>query len=268
MRILRRFFVRVFPLALLWIASTASAQHVDISPVNLAGTIVTNGYDDSTGDNLLNLRVFGLDFGEDPFDPFFIGDPGFNSPAGSGLLGGTPLGFDILGQLSGAGPLPFNLSYWDGTGPVTWGAVPDGETLLLQFGAQNVEVGDGTGLLPGFNLGTPFGDGSLHRHLNTFLQDETGDSLLGASVTDGIYAISMQLRQAGLTTSDPFWLVFNLNMSEETHEIAMESFTAVPEPGSLALLMTGLVGGLYWRKRRQAAQEADGKLPETPTSPI
>ena len=91
--------------AIVAIASAASAQHADIRPYVASGQIVTGAHDDSTGEDIAVVRAYGYDFGEDPADPYFIGDPGINAEAGSGLTPGSQLRFNVLGSLE----------YWNGT---------------------------------------------------------------------------------------------------------------------------------------------------------
>ena len=104
----------------------------DVQPVNVGGKIYTGGVDDGTGEVHDFQRVFTYAFQEEPDDPFNIGDPGFNAVAGSGLQA-VAMQFDILGPAQGS-RLPYNLSYWDGTGDVEWTIVPNGEALKLILG--------------------------------------------------------------------------------------------------------------------------------------
>ncbi len=83
-------FVLGFAVLLLSVAGTACGQHADIRPYVADGRILTAGFNDATSTEVLDMRVFGYDFGEDPGQPFFAQDPGFNAAAGSGLLGGEP----------------------------------------------------------------------------------------------------------------------------------------------------------------------------------
>jgi hypothetical protein len=214
-------------------------QHADISPRVESGRIVTDGFDDATSSVLPGLRVFGYDFQEDPLDPYFAGDPGFNATAGSGLPEGQNLVFNVLSGPAVSGT-PGNLGYWNGTGDVSLGAVPNGETLRLNFGAQNRVVDASTAEVAGFSLGTIGAGGTLHRHLNSFLERAGG-----ANPADGIYVFAMELTAQGVGDSAPFWIVFNNGLSEGQHDAAIEYVEAnlVPEPGVLgALLMLGVMG--------------------------
>src|SRR5258707_1473336 len=97
-------------------ASAARAQPIpvtgsDLLPKVVSNKLVTGAHFDPTGEDLDNVRVFGWAFQSDPLDPYFIQDPGFNAPAGSGLPGGTAFGFDLLSSLT----------YWNGSGIPTFG---------------------------------------------------------------------------------------------------------------------------------------------------
>lgn len=148
-------------------AGVATAQHADISPYVSGGQIFTNGYEDATSTTLPGLRIFAYDFQEEPEDPYFITDPGFNAFAGSGLPAGSKLKFNILD--GGSFGLPSNLTFWDGAGQVDFGTTPNGETLELSLGSSDITVGSTTGQITGFSIGTIAGDGSIHKHLNSFL---------------------------------------------------------------------------------------------------
>ena len=211
----------------------AWGQHSDVEPSVQDGRIVTNG------------RVFGYDFGEILGDPYFSTDPGFDAEAGA-LPAGSQLRFNIVdGASVGLGG---NLIYWDGIGDVSFGAMPSGETLRLALGAQSRTAGAATGEVAGFSLGTVGGSGSLHVHLNSFLQgaDGNADPGDGFPPAEGIYLVGLELvsSDAGLADSLPFFVVYNNGLSEAAHDRAMEyvSGALVPEPsvtwviGSLAML--------------------------------
>ena len=80
-------FVPAFAAALL-LPLVASAQHADIKPNLQGGRIVTDGWIDAFSQQIDGLQVFGLDFQEDPLDPFVINDPGFNTVGARPAPGG------------------------------------------------------------------------------------------------------------------------------------------------------------------------------------
>jgi hypothetical protein len=210
---------------------SVGAQHSDIEPAVENGRIVTNG------------RVFGYDFGEIVGDPYFSTDPGFSAGMGA-LPAGSQLRFNIVDGTSLG--LSGNLRYWNGVGDVSFGAMPSGETLRLALGAQSRTASAATGEVAGFSLGTVGGSGSLHVHLNSFLQgaDGNADPSDGFPPAEGIYLVGLELvsSDAGLADSLPFFVVYNNGLSEAAHDRALEYVSGVPEPsvtwviGSLAML--------------------------------
>src|SRR3954468_6167119 len=108
---MRNFLMMLLSLFVLGFNSPTYA-HEDVLPYGLGGKVVTGGHDDVLGTNNITQRVFGYDFGEDPSDPYIIGDPGFNNGAfavglypNDGLLPpGFTLGLNVL----------TNLQYWNG----------------------------------------------------------------------------------------------------------------------------------------------------------
>jgi hypothetical protein len=210
-------------------AGVAYAQHADVRPRVNDGMIVTDGHIDAMSETIPGLRVFGYDFQEDPADPYFAADPGFNATAGSGLPGGSELRFNIL---SGADfDLPANLCFWDGTDKnsaapgiqVEFGLVPSGETLRLSFASGSVVVGSGLGEMSGFAIQTVNANGSVHRHLSSFL--DAGSAAIPA---EGVYLFPLELTSshAAVRDSDPLFLVYNNGRFEEQHDLAIEWVTA------------------------------------------
>ena len=227
------------------LSGAASAQHADVRPYVAASQIVTGAHDDATGQDIAVVRAYGYDFGEDAADPYFIGDPGFNAEAGSGLTPGSQLRFNVLGDLV----------YWNGTTPSpSFGATPADESIRFNFGASNAFVTDTSGSQPGFTLQTVQSNGSVHRHLNTFLNGADGNAVAGDGVEPaaGIYAVKLELTSSDplLAASDPFYLVFNNGLDESPHEQSIEFLAAslVPEPSSMTLLAAG--SSLLRRRRR------------------
>lgn len=231
-----------------FVSVTALAQHADIRPYVDGGQIQTAGFDDATSSVLPAMRVFGYDFGEDPAQPFFTQDPGFNAAAGSGLSAGSQLLFNILGASSLG--LPANLSYWNGTGNVQFGAAPANETLTLNFGSQSRVADSSSAFVSGFSLQTVTASGAIHRHLNAFLNGAGGDP------TAGIYLVPLELQSSDPTVqkSLPFYVVYNNGMSEDVHDRAIDwvqDNLVVPEPISLALSWMACVVGVFTLRRRR-----------------
>lgn len=209
---------------------TAQAQHFDIQPKTVAAKIGVDAYDDSTSMTVASdVTAFGYDFQEDPADPYFASDPGFNALAG-GLPPGSSFGFGILSDLL----------YWNGTGPVSFGAVPDGESLTLTFGANSRTAGTGSGAQAGFFFGGAVtASGSFHKHLSSILNGGAG----AADPLVGIYALRIDLTSSVLANSDPLWLVYNNGLGEEVHDRAVDYLAgAVPEPSALALALLAAIG--------------------------
>jgi hypothetical protein len=206
-------------------ATLAHAQHADVRPRISDRMIFTDGFIDATSETIPELRIFGYDFQEDPADPYFAADPGFNATAGSGLPGGSQLRFNIL---NGADfELPGNLSFWDGTDQdpaqegvqVQFGAVPTGETLRLNLASNSVVVGSGLGEMSGFPIQTVNASGSVHRHLSSFL-----DAGSAAVPAEGVYLFPLELTSsdAAVRDSDPLFFVYNNGRSEEQHDLAID----------------------------------------------
>jgi len=174
----------------------------DARPRVAGGKLITDAFDDSTSTLVQNVRTFGWQFQSIPGDPYFIQDPGFNAVAGSGLQGGSFIGFNVSRGLSFfSGSEPVDL----GQIPVGFGQTPAGESLSFSFGAGTVGISSTTAAQPGFNFSSVAANGSLHRHLNANLNPGTL-----ATPSKGIYFTSIRLTNtAGAAPSDALFLLFN-----------------------------------------------------------
>jgi len=199
----------------------AEEEHEDIWVSSSNGTLYTGGWNHDTGEITSPfLRVFKADMGEDPEFPFSIDEPGI----GSDLIGST-LSFRMLAGLGA----------WNGSG---FSAASEGLSVAyggisfdsLLGGAFDFSVSQGLDLHAGFTL---FGSG-------------------GADPANGIYLSSFVFDSAGLQSSEVFYIVWNLGMSEEDHDAAIEWVSnSIPAPGAVAL--TGLLGLGGRRSRRRDA---------------
>jgi hypothetical protein len=238
--------------------TSAALGHEDIVPYQLSGQLVTGGHDDEEGTNHVVQRVFGYDFGEVLANTYVIGDPGFNNGSfavgvfpGNGLLPvQRTLGFELL----------TNLSYWDGSDPVTFAAAPLNVALALENPVEGGSVlvsGSGiTGDEP--VIQSTGASGRVHRHLISRLNFTDGTNPDEPNAPDGIYLVGLKLLlpDSGLADSDPIYLVYNNGLDEDEHDLAMDwvQTNLVPEPASWAMMAVALVAvsGCGWRRMRGA----------------
>jgi hypothetical protein len=232
MGVTRRFFI-VSASAALAVPAFAGPgeEHVDVLLRPVGNTVVTGSYNDDTMSIVsMNERVFGAEFGENPAEPNFADEPGFQSfdPAFDGLEW-TFAYVDAVRVWNG--------SNFDDVAP---------HTVTMRFGGLSTPATESPttpgATVPGFSLPVPVG--GFHDHLDiTYNGPEDATS-------DGIYLIALTASVTGFDASDPFYFVMNRGLSEEDHEAA-EEFVAtviVPAPGAAAPLL-GL-GLLAARRRR------------------
>lgn len=192
------------------------ALGADARPRVASGKIVTDAFVDATGQLEPNVRTFGWQFQTIPGDPYFLQDPGFNAVSGSGLPGGSALGFNVTRHLA----------YWPGAGTVDFTApIPNGETLTFNFGAGTVTIAANSPPQPGFNFATVSASGGTHRHLNAYLNAAAG------TPTDGVYFASIRLTNTGgPAPSDPLFLLFGNGVPVTDLQRAL-GYVANPFPG-------------------------------------
>jgi hypothetical protein len=238
--------------ALVTATAVMASAHDDIVPYAVGNKIYTGGHDDVTASNTVAERVFGFDFGEDPLDPYNIGDPGFNNGAfgvgvfpNNGLLPANfTLGFNVL----------TNLEYWDGTGAIAFGAAPPGVGLGVNRGSFTVVVDSNgqSGTAP--TIGSTGAAGRLHVHLASQLRYSDGTDPTLPNAPDGIYLIGLELTLpgSGVSISDPLYVLYNNNLSEEQHDAAIEwaNTTLVPEPSGALLGVLAGAAAFVWRQVR------------------
>lgn len=228
----------VLPFALV----SSAWAHADILVSRAGDQIVTGGYDfdAAPGSEVLSppMRVFGYDFGEVPGQPYFAGDPGVVSLAGT-FPAGTSFTFSVLDDLR----------FWTGSG---FAAAPSGESLFIEKGSFGVSVGTGETLpKAGHTIGTTSGALSgqpLHEHLDVTIFGAGGG--FSPPPADGVYLLTLALQgSGGLLDSEPIWVVYNLGADEAVHDEAIDwvQGNLVPEPSTLCLLGAGC---LAMRRRR------------------
>lgn len=208
------------------VAMEAHAQHFDVAVQEnaLDGRPSVHAFDFDVLPQfgfVVDNRVFGRNFGISG-NSLLTDDPGFVSRISpteldpAGLLpapAGDPLHFNVLAapsilpELGGR-----NLSYWDGTGSVSWSAVPDTEELsILKGPVANPDeeiIADGSATdVPGFVIGGTSGSGSLHEHIK-FLLLPDGLAAPPVGPDDGVYLVLVELGYPSLAEWIPAWLLF------------------------------------------------------------
>lgn len=230
-------FAFVASVALSAVVNSMALADYDIAPSVSGGQIMTNAFDDGTEDFVSNVRVFAYGFDT----PFSTEDPGFHPQPGSGFAGSAAV---RIGAVTG-------LSYWNGAGSPNFGALPNGEALLLEFGSQNLTAG-ASAPAGTISLGTTDAAGEFDKHLTS--------TLFGPGATDptdGLYLIGLQLTSDGLTSSQPFFVIYNTGDDEGLSDNALtyvrDTFAPgsnlVPEPASLSLAGLPILLGLMRRRR-------------------
>ena len=226
---------------LFFIGSSTASAHFDIVAYADNGRIAIGGHDDVLNINVTRLSVFGLDFDEDPLDPFVIGDPGFNNGAGFGGF------FPNNGLLPTNATLSMDIAtgllYWNGAGAPKFGPASPGVQLGLKRGNVEVRISANS------QVGTPptiGATGRLHVHLESLLYQD-GDA--GLSLPDapaGIYVVGLTLGliPTHLDNYDLFYLVYNHQLDEATHDTAIDFVATrlVPEPSAWIVAILAICG--------------------------
>ena len=196
-------------------------EHFDIGVWNDNGTLMTGGWDhDTESMEVSSLRVFEAHFGEDKEFPYAIDEPGIGGVAADV---GLALGDNILLSLASG------ISVWNGSG----------------FSSSSTEMTVGFGP----NTVSSNGGGDLSF---TVTEDYDYHPIFSIAETSavGSYLLQFSVSVDGLTSSDPFWIVFNQGMDDELYEESVEwvEGNLVPAPGAIGLLaMAGLASS---RRRR------------------
>jgi hypothetical protein len=231
--------------------------HDDVVPYSDLTKLLTGGHSDLDSTTSVVQVVFGYDFGEDPLDPWVIGDPGFNNSvaftgtfANSGALPATGnLTLSVYGGSYGS------LHYWNGVGSPEFAPVTGGTEIILDSGTPFLRIGGST-TSGSMSIGAIAG-GRIHKHADSLIGSGGSGSTFGTlGAADGFYAFgaTLSVPGSGLLASDPIYLVYNVGMSEALHDQAIDFYNVqvVPEPSSLALAGLGAVGaGLAALRSRQ-----------------
>lgn len=214
----------------------AQVSGSDVLPTISAGKLVTGAHLDATGADVSNVRVFGYSLQLDPGDPYYTQDPGFNAPAGA-LPAGSVFGYRIIG----------GLKYWNGSNAVNLSAPPSGESMLYNFGTNNRTITGSSGDQAGFNIGTVAANGSIHKHLNAFLQGSNGNSdpTLGGTFSTGVYNTTVRLISTapGIAESDPVYFLYDNGVGNLALDRAKFQLRNLNAPGSrLGGTVNNLIG--------------------------
>jgi len=193
------------------IHADTSAQEIDILAFNNNGKVETGRIDAGSGQVQTGARLFTETFTLVLPSLFGTTAPGFFNNTTYPLLPSADLRFDALAVTHPDTQLGYNLLYWDGIGTVDFGAPATGTTLQFRLSsAINISVDGSANDVPGFVIEGTGPDGVMHKHIS-YSARGTG----GTQPADGLYLAAMTLGMAGLTDSDPVYLLFNAHYQRD-----------------------------------------------------
>lgn len=202
-------------------------------------------------------RIVEGEFGEAPNPPNVADEPGFEIDIGV-FQPNEVLGFDVAGlAISG---ISRHLWYWDGTGPVVFGATPDAiadhqlsiEHPLLGSSVRLTDVPGAAGL-PGFVLMAADATGFGHQDVDYRLVDPSGNDL--AAPAAGVYLFGLEMTSPAYTSSPPIYFVFGAGVDEVVTDMAIDEVAGifgVPEP-VMGIWLPGTVLAYCIHRLRRAA---------------
>lgn len=215
-------------LALMAITSHGWAQHSDVEFSYRHGVIEFEFGAEGP--------VFEGDFPTSgPLDGF-TNEPGFASETaeGMGINPDDRISYHVLGPLLYHDGLDFSPT----SATVTGDDQPNAGSVVI---SSATTVGDDLGGL----IGQANGTGDLHADLGW---------LLSVPAATGAYGVPIALEtdEPGIVDSDPFYLVFNYGLNEETFEGAVAEFASmIPEPATPAVAAAaGCLALTRWRRQR------------------
>ncbi|MEF7612753.1 PEP-CTERM sorting domain-containing protein [Aquincola sp. MAHUQ-54] len=202
----------------------------DVAVSAVGGQLVLGGGFQTTASG---HKLYEAEFG-DQFVYYQTSNPGFQTQDGAALLPGTFLSFAGVGALG----------FWNGT---AWGTAAAGDYVSIRDAAGQDTQWTGSGVAAGASsyIARVDAGGGVHAHV-PFSTNPLG--------TEGAYLIQLQLTSPDYASSTPFYIAFNYGLSHEDFELAVDSLvTAVPEPGTYALMLLGL-GAVGMAARRRSAR--------------
>jgi hypothetical protein len=210
-----RSILRILAFTWLGLASSATAAHLDQLLVVKDGAIAVGSFDFGSNQGSVARIPFRQIFGSSAGFPY-QSNPGWNAVT-SGLPSGyvpLPGNVDVAFDIVLDGPIGRNLSFWNGSTPVSW-SPPTNAKLLIQKqtgpATYLTAIADGgTSPVAGFVVTRTTSSGYVHQHLDYFLLDGSN----GPNPPSGVYVVALRNRIEGLASAESSYIVFGKGVSQ------------------------------------------------------
>ncbi len=233
--------------------AASHAAHLDIMLYQADGELQLGGYDFGRLEPVFGIQVFQESTNVNPAAPGVarVNNPGWAAvpsvqldrlPPGAELLpAGAAVSFDIV---------PFattgtNLSYWNGSLPVSFDSPLAGETVVYGGGLFDTgAVVDGTSsTVEGFEFTTTGPTGYLHSHqLFSIFGNSDRQTNSNDGPEPGVYLLEIVPRVAGLAGDPSAYVLIAVDVDDDVLTTAGDwvSSQVVPEPSSMVVAVLGL----------------------------